>query len=212
MNVPEWFESYKIGDPLIDEDHLNMFTEVNKLKSCINDGASYSELRDFLNFLYHYVGVHFAREEHFMRKTHYPKYAQHKELHHELKETVFATQYIFKTNPERVDQHKLVHFLDNWLKEHILEVDKALISYVEDSSNVKHKKTMHEIAHENGAEDELIEVTFEIPRNKCGLLEKCAYVLNHSTPELHDLEIMMRSVNSLSMEEAEEKAASVLKD
>jgi hemerythrin len=212
MSDVEWFESYKIGDPLIDEDHCNLFTEVSKFKYCIEKGASNTVISDFLNFLYHYVGVHFAREEHFMRKTHYPKYALHKELHQELKETVYAVRYIFKSKPDRVDQDKLVNFLDSWLKEHILEVDKALAPYVEHTSNIKHKKSMHQIAHENGTADELVRITLEIPRNKCELIEKCAYVLNNSTPILHDLELLVRSINSLTMEEAEEKAACVLKD
>ena len=81
MRDLNWFDSYKIGDPLIDSDHLKLFTEVNNLKKCIEDGSPQKELKKFLEFLYNYVGVHFAREEDLMRKVHYPKYSQHRALH-----------------------------------------------------------------------------------------------------------------------------------
>lgn len=58
----ERFEQYKIGVPLIDADHLNLFMEVARFNERLQSGMSTEDLEKSLNFLDKYVAAHFARE------------------------------------------------------------------------------------------------------------------------------------------------------
>ena len=70
----ERFEQYKIGVPLIDADHLNLFMEVARFNERLQSGMSTEDLEKSLNFLDKYVAAHFAREEMLMREKTYPYY------------------------------------------------------------------------------------------------------------------------------------------
>jgi hemerythrin len=206
------FNSYKIGIPLIDADHQSLFDEVFRLKDIIDSGKPVKEMGDSINFLYHYVGAHFAREEQLMKEKHYPKFAEHKAIHHHLKKVVYAVRKIFQEDPGRIDKEKLKQFLEAWLKEHILKIDTLLEPYINGPYGYQGQNTStHQPLVESTVPDsEVVEVTVRVPRNRINIIERCAFILLQETPESHDLEELAISAAGMSMEEAEELAAGVL--
>jgi hemerythrin len=62
-------------------------------------------------------------EESLMRMTHYPGFEFHKQQHEDLMAQVLALQH--KLDEEKVTiTFELLHFLKNWLVQHINESDK----------------------------------------------------------------------------------------
>ncbi|MEG3640013.1 bacteriohemerythrin [Magnetococcus sp. PR-3] len=206
----DWFEPYRIGVPMIDADHYSLFLEVRKFGKEMRVGLSHQQLEEALSFLYTYVGTHFVREEQLMREKNYPHFLEHKTLHHELKKVVFAVQKVFQTNPDLVDCDKLHTFLNEWLQEHILKVDVALASYMSGDVTGLQQGAEAQMHVTLSSDQPLVEVTVKVPKDKLQVIERCAYVLQHATPEAQDLEELATSATGMSMEEAMQLAADVL--
>jgi hemerythrin len=209
-----WFEQYKIGVPLIDADHLNLFMEVARFNEHLQSGMSAEELGKSLNFLDKYVGAHFAREEMLMREKAYPYYTQHKALHLQLKKVVFAVRRVFETDIEKVDKKKLNQFLRDWLIEHILKVDTKLVPYVNGAySNDSHSAERLQfigLSEKVTIDEDLVEITVKVPQSKQKVIERCAFALMHNTPEAQDLEEIALAATGMTIEEAMELANAVL--
>lgn len=212
MDVPTWFEEYKLGVPLIDADHLSLFQEVARFEQQMDAGASFEDLDRALSFLYKYVGAHFAREEQLMRETNYPYYDAHRAVHLHLKKVVFAIRRIFQVEPERVDKERLRRFLNEWLRGHILGMDRALAPYIEGPfGDEVDALPASDLAEAVAPDEELVEVLVQVPADKRRAIERCAYAFAHATPEANDLEEIALSATGLSIEEARELAKEVLK-
>jgi hypothetical protein len=148
-----------------------------------------------------------------MLEKNYPKYAQHKAMHHHLKKVVYAVEYIFRNSPEKVDQNKLQEFLEHWLKEHILGVDIELEPYINGPFNKGDNLKIHQhIEEEISPAEEMVNITLSVPANKIDVLTKCAFILSQQTPEAHDLEDVATKAVGMTMEEAEKLAAKILND
>jgi hemerythrin len=212
----EWFEKYRIGVPLIDADHLNLFMEVARFNEHLQSGMTAEELGKSLNFLDKYVGAHFSREEMLMREKAYPQYTQHKALHLQLKKIVFAVRRVFQTDMDKVDKEKLNQFLHDWLVEHILKVDAKLVSYVNGpysggtNSSIPERLQSITLSEQVVLEEELVEVTVKVPVSKRKVIEQCAFALMHNTPEAQDLEEIALTATGMTIEEAMELADAVL--
>lgn len=211
----QWFEKYKIGVPLIDADHLNLFMEVAHFNEHLQSGMSAEDLGKSLNFLDKYVGAHFAREEMLMREKSYPYYTQHKALHLALKKVVFAVRRVFQTDIDKVDKQKLNQFLNDWLVEHILKIDVKLVPYVNGpysgtGSHSTERLQFIALTEEVSLEEETVEITVKVPKSKQKVIERCAFALMHNTPEAQDLEEIALAATGMTIEEAIEIANAVL--
>jgi hemerythrin len=211
----QWFEKYRIGVPLIDADHINLFMEVANFNKHLHSGMSAEELGKSLNFLDKYVGAHFAREEMLMREKGYPYYTQHKALHLHLKKVVFAVRRVFQTDIDKVDKEKLNQFLHDWLVDHILKVDVKLVPYVngpygDPSIHSTERLQFIALTEEVDMDEETVEVTVKVPRSKQKVIERCAFALMHNTPEAQDLEEIALAATGMTIEEAIELAEDVL--
>lgn len=212
----EWFEKYRIGVPLIDADHLNLFVEVARFNAHLQSDMTAEELSKLLNFLDKYVSAHFAREEMLMREKGYSDYTQHKALHLHLKKVVFAVRRVFQTDLEKVDKVKLNQFLYDWLVNHIQKVDIKLVPYINGpyAGTANHTDRLEFIPHNFSKEvildEDMVEVTVNVPRSKQKVIERCAFALMHNTPEAQDLEEIALAATGMTIEEAMELAHAVL--
>jgi hemerythrin len=211
----QWFEKYKIGVPLIDADHLNLFMEISHFNENLQSGMSAEDLGKSLNFLDKYVCAHFAREEMLMREKAYPDYTHHKSLHLHLKKVVFAVRRVFQTDIDKVDKEKLNQFLHDWLVNHILKVDAKLAPYVNGpygstSPQSTERLQFVDLAEEVEQDEETVEVTVKVPKSKQKVIERCAFALMQHTPEAQDLEEIALAATGMTIEEAIELAGAVL--
>jgi hemerythrin len=215
MFETDWFEKYKIGVPLIDADHLNLFKEVARFNEYLQSGMTAEELGKSLSFLDKYVGAHFAREEMLMREKGYPEYTQHKALHLHLKKVVFAVRRVFETNVEKVNKVKLNQFLHDWLVDHILRVDTELVPYVNgpyggQNLQMSERLQFEPLNEEVTLDEEMVELIVKVPKSKQKVIERCAFALMQNTPEAQDLEEIALAATGMTIEEAMELAEAVL--
>ncbi|MDR1297080.1 MAG: hemerythrin domain-containing protein, partial [Deltaproteobacteria bacterium] len=72
-----WNKSLETGVAKIDEQHKELFRQVDNLV----DKSQAAKITDTLVFLKNYVAKHFSDEEILQRVSSYPKYEGHRKLH-----------------------------------------------------------------------------------------------------------------------------------
>ena len=126
MSTPElfaWSDSYTVGIQEVDEQHQVLVSLLNQLHIAIIEHHGKATSREILDRLAEYTRTHFLLEESLMRLTHYPGFDIHKQQHEELIKQVQDLQH--KLDEEKVAiTFELLHFLKNWLAQHINESDK----------------------------------------------------------------------------------------
>jgi hemerythrin len=132
LKVPnEWADEMNIGVDAIDTDHINFFKMLNRIRVLSEKGSNPSIIGSVLAELHEYTLLHFEREEAVMEACGHPDLEDHKLVHLEFQEKVEK----LLSEPSREEnadmQTTLLNFLENWLVEHILEMDKSIQIYVE---------------------------------------------------------------------------------
>lgn len=122
-----WNCSLDIGIDSIDNQHKELFDCLEKLLTAIEDGKSNDEVIKTLDFLEEYVIKHFNEEEEIQNKTNYPLFdiqlIQHEAFKNDLKEF----RRVFETHgASTLLALNIQESLVNWLKNHIMNLDKDL--------------------------------------------------------------------------------------
>lgn len=111
----------------IDDQHKELFKQIDTLINAWKRGTSRSEVEDIIRFLSDYVSFHFAAEEKYMDRFRYSNTLNHKSQHavfvkafSRLRDRYFqagvSDQLIADTNEQIVD----------WFVNHVKYADKAL--------------------------------------------------------------------------------------
>lgn len=123
----QWSDDFSVGIPEIDDQHRGLIALVNRVYSAVINKAASSEVEEIVHALEHYTLQHFADEERYMIHARYPKFGLHKSVHDQFVERVAAEKDRLKAGfPLDVD---IVHFLRDWLINHILRMDKEFGLY-----------------------------------------------------------------------------------
>jgi hemerythrin len=124
MDLIPWDESYRVGVPVIDEDHRKLFALINELFAAIAAGAGADQVAAAFEDLVLYTRVHFGREEQFMAKAGYPGLAVHKAAHERLVARVleFYRRHLAGGETAGIEEEAR-RFLTTWLVSHVLEED-----------------------------------------------------------------------------------------
>jgi len=129
MDLLIWGHTYSIGNDLVDNQHKKLMELINTLHR-IESGESDEDINDVLNELVNYTVYHFKSEEELQQKHNYPGYEAHKEIHKQLVSEVSKNLELLRTGDEAIKE-KLMIFLTDWLKDHILGEDKKLGLYLQ---------------------------------------------------------------------------------
>ena len=129
-----WSSTYETGVPVIDEQHKELFSQVDILL----DNGKADRVPATLNFLADYVIKHFAAEEGLQAKSAYPKAAEHKTLHTDF----IATYKDLRKECDSSGQSaivlmKLSRTALAWLREHIRAADKEFAFYYKRATDGK---------------------------------------------------------------------------
>lgn len=118
-----WDEAFSLGLPEIDDQHQSLFEIMNRLWSAIVTRGDGARMLAILGELEHYTQTHFTAEETFMRVIHYPDFNAHKTAHTSFIQRLAAERQALETGrPLSLD---LLHFLKDWLVNHIQVMDRA---------------------------------------------------------------------------------------
>lgn len=126
-----WTDDLTVGIDEIDSQHKSLFLQLEKLLDACVAGREREEVLVMLGFLDHYVVTHFATEEGLQREHCYPGYEKHR-LEHEgfLHRINLLREEIANSAPSRDFVLRVNQTLIDWLKTHILTVDKAASEFL----------------------------------------------------------------------------------
>jgi hemerythrin len=136
----QWTPDLSVGSNEIDDQHKELFSRINDLRSAMSQGKGRAEISKTTKFLEDYVVTHFGTEEKLMARHDYPDAAAHKARHTEfIKDFTDLKRKLEQLESQQAVTSFLVidiqRRLVEWLMNHIGKVDKALGSYL--SSRVK---------------------------------------------------------------------------
>lgn len=124
MNYITWCGLFKIGHPIIDEQHQELIKIANKFHKEMQVKDNTLLVPDTLNNLIKYVEFHFDEEENILQKKGYPEdeLKKHSEIHETLVKDIFKLNQRFCEGKydSLIDVEK---FLTDWLVMHILHED-----------------------------------------------------------------------------------------
>ncbi len=123
MQILKWDENLMLGIKEIDEQHKTLVGMINDLHDAMSAGKGRIIMGDIINKLLEYTRVHFKYEETMIEKHKYTDLLNHKKEHN---------SFIIQINNFKNDFDNgntslsivVMNFLKEWLKCHILEIDK----------------------------------------------------------------------------------------
>lgn len=122
-----WSHDYSLGLDEIDAQHKSLFEIINKTWQAIVDRADREHILQLVEELEVYTLAHFVAEETFMRVTEFPEFDAHKQAHQRFIARIAAEKVaIIAGGHLTLD---LMHFLRDWLVDHILVSDKAYADF-----------------------------------------------------------------------------------
>ncbi len=130
MKLMIWTEEMSVGVNVIDSDHQKLFVLLNRLGYSLRENLTPDILGKVLSELSDYTDYHFEREEILMQICDYPDIAKHKRIHRILRAQVAKYRNNFKENPGAVNVVQLRSFLNDWLIDHIMIMDKDYESWM----------------------------------------------------------------------------------
>jgi hemerythrin-like metal-binding protein len=126
--VVQWSDSYSLGLPEIDDQHKTLIDLMNDLWAAIAANAPIEDNQKILLRLEQYTVAHFGAEETMMRTMGYPDFEAHRAAHQGFVKRLQAEGERLQKG-ERLNLD-ILHFLRDWLVNHILVSDKAYAAYL----------------------------------------------------------------------------------
>jgi hemerythrin len=124
-----WKPEYSVGHWEIDEQHRKLIAILNSLHEAMLSRKTAQQLSITLNDLVQYTQRHFASEERIMRENQYPAIAAHRKQHDQFTTQVLGFQAELAAGRAALSI-EVMHFLKDWLSNHILNEDRAIGSYL----------------------------------------------------------------------------------
>ncbi|HIP91940.1 MAG TPA: hemerythrin, partial [Thermotoga sp.] len=97
-----WKERYKIGAPLVDQQHKELFKRVSAFIQVVQSDVPWElkveKVKETLSFMQRYVIEHFEAEEKFQEEIGYPGLEEHRKIHEQFKGAI--QQYVDRFEKE----------------------------------------------------------------------------------------------------------------
>lgn len=129
IDVPVFDDTFKTGIELIDDEHKILFDIIGKIHTTIKTELvhdKYDAIMDILDELKNYTCVHFADEENYMREIGYEGLARQEILHQNFIDKLNELDLNDIDDNQEAYLYDFLEFLQNWLINHILKVDKLI--------------------------------------------------------------------------------------
>lgn len=136
MQFIEWKSEFNIGHEEIDGQHKQWLSIYKKAHDRMMNGSGEDLLtlgQEALLEMIAYTKSHFAFEEGVMEKIGYPGAEDHKRLHNYFRDRLDAIQLSLH-HGDRVLNSEIIKLLENWLVDHILNIDKDIIKFSQNPS------------------------------------------------------------------------------
>jgi len=153
MTLLVWDKRLSVGAPAMEAQHRLLVESLNELHNAVMRGEPRAVTGMFLRTFMAYTRNHHAAEETLMARVDYPEVQQHRALHRELMQNLV-------TELARVDRGEItvtvefLHFLRDWLVNHIQKVDRAYLPWIvrRAASKMQRPAPMRQTSNESCAE------------------------------------------------------------
>ncbi len=116
-------DNYKTGIAVIDAQHEELFSMVNKLENALIEENIYL-LNALLEELIRYTKYHFITEEVFLADIDYERLERHKALHRHMQSEVLEFKHRIESSENPIPVFlDLFDITKNWLIDHVLNED-----------------------------------------------------------------------------------------
>jgi hemerythrin len=129
MTLLIWDKHLSVGTPSIEAQHKLLVEALNELHNAVMRGESRTVTGLLLRTFIAYTRNHHTSEEALMARVGYPDLSQHRALHRELMENL-ESQLAHIDRGEGVVSIEFLHFLRDWLANHIQKVDRAYLPWI----------------------------------------------------------------------------------
>ncbi len=130
MEKVVWDEKFKIGVEAVDKAHAKLFRIIGKLQELSQEAGTYEHTyKEAIKYLEDYSMKHFLEEEAYMRSIRYSEYAWHKKIHDNFRDKTLVSlkRDLALSNYSTGAVQRFVSIMNNWLKEHIMQEDQAIV-------------------------------------------------------------------------------------
>jgi hemerythrin len=127
--LPIFTDKFKTGINIIDEEHQMLFQIIGKIYKAIEVELVHDKfdlILDILDELKEYTRVHFADEENYMREIGYDGLPYQEMLHQKFIDKLNELDLDDVDDNQEEYLYDFLGFLQNWLVNHILRVDKMI--------------------------------------------------------------------------------------
>ena len=127
--VPVFNETFETGIELVDEEHKKLFEIIGKIHATIEEELvhdKFDSIMEIIEELRDYTRVHFSDEEEYMRKIGYDGLAKQQILHQNFIDKMKELNLDDVDENQEAYLYDFLEFLQNWLVNHILKVDKLI--------------------------------------------------------------------------------------
>lgn len=124
-----WDNSYSVKVKRFDDDHRQLFMIINELYDGMVARRGHDVLQNVLAELLIYTKRHFIGEEQLMRSAGYPQLQAQIEQHRRFTGKIQEVSAKYKAGELGMTVETL-DFLTNWLKNHIVAVDKRYSEFL----------------------------------------------------------------------------------
>lgn len=129
-----WKEEYKVGVPLIDEQHEELFSRVNVFVETIRSDREWDEklnqVNDTLEFMKDYVITHFQDEEAYQKEIGYPEAEQHKKIHQDMRSYIEMIKGQNEINGcKEIVMQQFAGRIVTWLVNHVVREDQKIAEF-----------------------------------------------------------------------------------
>lgn len=130
METIVWDEKFNIGVEVVDKAHEKLFRIFKKLmEGSPEEKNGRHTYKEGIKYLETYAMSHFSEEEAYMRSIRYNGYAQHKRLHDNFRDKTLVSlkRDLELSNYSETDVQRFVGIVSNWVAEHIMREDQAIV-------------------------------------------------------------------------------------
>ncbi len=135
MGYYSWDASYSVDVETIDAQHQQLFALLNQVADAVENMRLAEGINEVLPKLVDYTGYHFDEEEKKMNDVSYPDTASHKVQHDTFKaklDEMAETAKQAGAEDRAVLTLDMLKFLNDWLVQHIGQVDKKLGAFLKE--------------------------------------------------------------------------------
>lgn len=128
MPIIKWNSSMSVKNAEIDLQHQKLIKMINALHDAMLKGQAKDLVLPVLKGLISYTAIHFKYEEDLFKKYSFPQEAAHIIEHRKFVKQVQDFKTDFQAGKIGLSI-KIMNFLSDWLKKHILDTDKKYVDF-----------------------------------------------------------------------------------